>query len=58
MTLEGGWTTRRWYAGSSTSSAGVRADTGTPLTWVENHIYLVADGQITELWPAGGPQLS
>ena len=28
-----------------------------PLTWVENHIYRVADGQITELWPAGGPQL-
>jgi limonene-1,2-epoxide hydrolase len=38
-------------------AAGVRADTGAPLTWVENHIYRVTDGQITELWPAGGPQL-
>lgn len=38
-------------------AAGVRADTGAPLTWVENHIYRVADSQITELWPAGGPQL-
>jgi ketosteroid isomerase-like protein len=38
-------------------AAGVRAGTGVPLTWVENHIYRVADGQITELWPAGGPQL-
>jgi ketosteroid isomerase-like protein len=36
-------------------AAGVRAGTGTPLTWVENHTYRVADGQITELWPAGGP---
>ena len=38
-------------------AAGVRADTGAPLTWVENHIYRVAGGRITELWPAGGPQL-
>jgi ketosteroid isomerase-like protein len=38
-------------------AAGVGADTGAPMTWVENHIYRVADGQITELWPAGGPQL-
>jgi ketosteroid isomerase-like protein len=38
-------------------AAGVRADTGKPLTWVENHIYRVTNGQITELWPAGGPQL-
>jgi hypothetical protein len=38
-------------------AAGVRAGTGAPLTWVENHIYRVTDGQITELWPAGGPQL-
>ena len=39
-------------------ATGVRADTGSPMRWVENHIYRVADGQITELWPAGGPQLS
>jgi len=38
-------------------AAGVRAATGARLTWVENHIYRVTDGQITELWPAGGPQL-
>jgi ketosteroid isomerase-like protein len=38
-------------------AAGVHADTGAPLTWVENHIYRVADGRIAELWPAGGPQL-
>ena len=38
-------------------AAGVRADTGAPLTWVENHIYRVIDGQITGLRPAGGPQL-
>lgn len=38
-------------------AAGVRAGTGAPLTWVENHIYRVTDSQITELWPAGGPQL-
>ncbi len=37
-------------------AAGVRTATGAPLAWVENHIYRVADGQITELWPAGGPQ--
>jgi ketosteroid isomerase-like protein len=36
--------------------AGVRAATGVPLTWVENHIYRVVDGRITELWPAGGPE--
>lgn len=39
-------------------ATGVRTDTGSPLTWVENHIYRVADGQITEIWPAGGPELS
>lgn len=38
-------------------AAGVHADTGAPLTWAENHIYRVTGGQITELWPAGGPQL-
>jgi ketosteroid isomerase-like protein len=38
-------------------AAGVRAGTGAPLTWVENHIYRVIDGQITGLRPAGGPQL-
>jgi ketosteroid isomerase-like protein len=38
-------------------AAGVRADTGAQLTWAENHIYRVANGQITELWPAGGPPL-
>jgi hypothetical protein len=38
-------------------AAGVHAGTGAPLTWAENHIYRVTGGQITELWPAGGPQL-
>jgi hypothetical protein len=38
-------------------AAGVRAGTGAPPTWAENHIYRVIDGQITGLWPAGGPQL-
>lgn len=38
-------------------AAGVRAGTGAPLTWAENHIYRVTGGQITESWPAGGPQL-
>lgn len=38
-------------------AAGVRAGTGAPLTCAENHIYRVIDGQITELWPAAGPQL-
>jgi hypothetical protein len=37
MALEGGWTACRWCAGA-------------PLTWVENHIYRVADGQL-----AAGP---
>ena len=37
-------------------AAGDRAATGAPLVWVQNHIYRVTDGQITELWPAGGPQ--
>jgi ketosteroid isomerase-like protein len=39
------------------SAAGVRIDTGEPITWVENHIYRVEAGRIAELWPAGGPQL-
>jgi predicted ester cyclase len=39
------------------SAAGVRADTGDRITWVENHIYRIVDGRIAELWPAGGPQL-
>jgi ketosteroid isomerase-like protein len=39
-------------------ATGVRTDTGSPLAWVENHIYRVAGGQITEMWPAGGPELS
>jgi hypothetical protein len=30
-------------------AAGVRAGTGAPLTWAENHIYRVIDGQLTEL---------
>jgi predicted SnoaL-like aldol condensation-catalyzing enzyme len=38
-------------------AVGYRADGGAPLAWVENHIYRVTEGQITELWPAGGPQL-
>jgi len=36
-------------------AAGVRA-AGAPLVWVQNHIYRVTDGQITELRAAGGPQ--
>ncbi len=36
--------------------AGVRANTKQPIAWVENHIYKMSDGRITELWPAGGPQ--
>jgi ketosteroid isomerase-like protein len=39
------------------SAAGVRTDTGAPITWVENHIYRMAGDRIAELWPAGGPQL-
>jgi ketosteroid isomerase-like protein len=38
-------------------ASGVRADTGAPLSWVENHIYRVINGRIAELWPAGGPDL-
>jgi predicted SnoaL-like aldol condensation-catalyzing enzyme len=39
-------------------AVGTRADTGQPIQWVENHIYRVVNGTITELWPAGGPDLS
>lgn len=38
-------------------ATGVRAETKEPIAWVENHIYKVSNGRITELWPAGGPQL-
>jgi hypothetical protein len=43
-------------AAGRVEAAGVRAGTGAPPTWAENHIYRVIDGQITGLWPAGGPQ--
>src|SRR3954451_8768746 len=39
------------------SVRGSRAADGSAIDWVENHIYRVVDGQITELWPAGGPAL-
>jgi ketosteroid isomerase-like protein len=39
-------------------ATGVRADTGEPISWVENHIYRLRDGRMCELWPAGGPDLS
>ena len=39
-------------------AAGVRVDNGQPIRWVENHIYRLRDGRISELWPAGGPDLS
>ena len=39
-------------------AVGTRVDTGKPIQWVENHIYRVVNGVITELWPAGGPDLS
>ncbi len=38
--------------------AGVRLDSGERIAWAENHFYRVVNGQITELWPAGGPDLS
>lgn len=28
-----------------------------PVSWVENHIYRLANGRIVEWWPAGGPPL-
>jgi predicted SnoaL-like aldol condensation-catalyzing enzyme len=37
---------------------GVRLDSGERIAWVENHFYRVVNGQITELWPAGGPDLT
>ncbi len=37
------------YQGLPSGRTGMRA--------VENHIYRIVDGRITELWPAGGPQL-
>ncbi len=39
-------------------ASGVRRDTGQPIAWVENHLYRVTGGRISELWPAGGPDLS
>jgi predicted ester cyclase len=33
-------------------------DNGEQIEWVENHFYRVIHGRITELWPAGGPDLS
>jgi ketosteroid isomerase-like protein len=39
-------------------ASGVRADTGQAISWAENHIYRLRDGLISELWPAGGPELS
>lgn len=39
-------------------AVGVLVDSGEPIEWVENHFYRVANGRITELWPAGGPNLS
>ena len=39
------------------TARGVRNDNGSPIGWVENHIYRVVNGKITELWPAGGPDL-
>ena len=50
--------TEGYWSPTGSRQPGVGADTGSPMRWVENHIYRVADGQITELWPAGGPQLS
>jgi ketosteroid isomerase-like protein len=38
-------------------AAGTRTDNGQPINWVENHIYRVRHGRISELWPAGGPDL-
>ncbi len=38
--------------------SGVRQDSGQRIEWVESHFYRVANGQITELWSAGGPDLS
>jgi ketosteroid isomerase-like protein len=39
-------------------AAGICTDNGEPITWVENHIYRLRDDRISELWPAGGPELS
>lgn len=36
---------------------GIRAKTGEPTDWIENHIYRVVNGRIVELWPAGGPTI-
>ena len=42
---------------NSANHGTVDAGIGASPTWVENHIYRVTDGQIIELWPAGGPRL-
>lgn len=39
------------------SATGTRRDNGEPISWTENHIYRVRDGQIVEWWPEGGPPL-
>jgi ketosteroid isomerase-like protein len=36
---------------------GRRKDNGQPIAWTENHIYVLRDGKIVELWPEGGPGL-
>jgi ketosteroid isomerase-like protein len=36
---------------------GRRKDSGEPISWTENHFYLVRNGKIAELWPEGGPNL-
>lgn len=40
------------------TASGIRRDNGNEISWVENHIYEVRDGKITEWWPAGGPDLA
>ena len=39
------------------SATGTRRNDGEPISWTENHIYRVRDGQIVEWWPEGGPPL-
>jgi predicted SnoaL-like aldol condensation-catalyzing enzyme len=39
------------------TARGTRKDTSEPISWVENHIYKLADGRIVEWWPAGAPPL-
>ena len=44
--------------GDRIEAAGVRLDSAERVAWAENHFYRVVNGQITELWPAGGPDLA